>query len=109
MTEMTIGFIIWNIIGGLFICLGFYSFLSKKPIGFWANAEGFEVIDRKKYNRAVSRLFCAYGIVFIILGFPLLSAQNSVWILFSVFGVMVESITAMIVYATVIEKKYRKK
>ena len=53
--------------------------------------------------------FCVFGIIFICLGFPLLSGQNSVWILFSVVGVMAEIIIAMVVYTTVIEKKYKKK
>lgn len=109
MTGMIIGFIGWSIVGCLFICLGIYSFFAKKAMGFWANAEMFEVTDIKKYNGAVAKLFCVFGIVFIILGVPLLSKQNSAWILFSVLGLMIESITAMIVYTTVIEKKYKKK
>lgn len=106
---MIIGFIIWSIIGCLFICLGIYSLFAKKAMGFWANAEMFPVTDIKKYNGAVAKLFFVFGIVFIILGFPLLLEQNSLWILFSVLGIMIESITAMIVYTTVIEKKYKKK
>lgn len=78
-------------------------------MGFWANAEMFPVTDIKKYNGAVAKLFFVFGIVFIILGFPLLLEQNSLWIFFSVLGIMIESITAMIVYTTVIEKKYKKK
>ena len=108
MTGEIIGFVIWIILGCLFICLGVFSFFSKKAMGFWANAEMFEVTDIKKYNRAVAKLFCAFGIVFIFLGFPLLSEQNSAWVLLSVVGVVVESITAMVVYTTVIEKKYKK-
>ena len=106
---MIIGFIIWSIIGCLFICLGIYSLFAKKAMGFWANAEMFPVTDIKKYNGAVAKLFFVFGIVFIILGFPLLLEQNSLWILFSVLGIMIESITAMIVYTTIIEKKYKKK
>ena len=107
--EMTATFIVWSIVGCLFIGVGIYSFFAKKSMGFWANAEMFQVTDIKKYNGAVAKLFCVHGIVFIALGFPLLSGQNSAWILFSVLGVMIESITAMIVYTTVIEKKYKKK
>lgn len=107
--TMNIGFAVWSMAGCLFICLGIYSLFAKKAMGFWANAQMFEVTDVKKYNRAVAGLFCTFGIVFIALGFPLLSEQNSVWILFSVIGVMIESISAMSVYTTVIEKKYKKK
>lgn len=56
----------------------------------------------------IGKLFCVFGMVFIFLGFQLLSEQNSAWILFSVFGVMFESIIAMVIYTTVIEKKYNK-
>ena len=49
------------------------------------------------------------GIMFILLEVPLLSGHNSAWILVSAGGVMIEVIVAMIVYITVIEKKYKKK
>ena len=47
---MTRMFIVWSIVGCLFICVGIYSFFAKKAIGFWANAEMFKVTDIKKYN-----------------------------------------------------------
>lgn len=109
MMETMIGFIIWSIVGGLFIFLGIYSFFSKKAMGFWANEKMFEVTDIKKYNAAVGKLFCAFGVIFIILGLPLLAGQNSGWILLSVLGVMLEVIATMMIYTLVIEKKYRKK
>jgi len=62
----------------------------------------------KKYNGAVSKLFIGYGIVFILLGLPMLSGQNSPWIILSIGGIMAESIAAMVIYTVVIEKKYRK-
>ena len=77
-------------------------------MGFWANADVFEVTDIKKYNHAVAKLFCIVGIVLIVLGIPLLAGQNSPWILLSVAGLVMESIIAMIVYTLVIEKKYKK-
>lgn len=109
MTGTIMGFWIWSIVGCLFIALGIFSFFSKKAIGFWANAEMFQVTDIKKYNGAMGKLFCTFGIGVIFLGFPLLSEQNSAWILLAVVGVMVESIAAMVIYTTVIEKKYKKK
>ncbi len=109
MTEMSLGFLIWSMVGCMFICLGIYSIFSKRPVGFWANANMFEVTDIKKYNCAVAKLFCIFGIIFILLGVPLLQEQNSAWISLSVFGTMAESITAMVIYVTVIEKKYKKK
>lgn len=109
MSGTIIGFGIWFITGCFFIALGIFSFFSKKAMGFWANAEMFEVTDIKKYNCAMGKLFCILGIVFIFLGLPLVSEQNSVWILVSVVGVMAEIIVAMVIYTTVIEKKYKRK
>lgn len=109
MTGRVIGFVIWGIVGCLFIGLGIYSFYSQKPMGFWANVQMFEVTDRKKYNVAVGKLFIIFGIVFILLGLPLLAGQNSPWIFLSVLGALLECIAAMVVYIVVIEERYRKK
>lgn len=108
MDGKIIGFIIWSVLGGLFICLGVYSYFSKNPMRFWANAKLFEVSDIKKYNHAVAKLFWIFGIVLIALGTPLLAGQNSAWILFSIVGLLLASIVAMSVYSLVIEKKYKK-
>ena len=109
MKGTIIAFAIWSIVGCAVIGFGIYAFFSKKAMGFWANAEPAEVTDAKKYNAAVGKLFCTYGVIFILLGLPLLSGQNSAWSLLSVVGVVAESIGAMIVYSIVIEEKYRKK
>ena len=108
MTGRIIGFVIWSAVGCLFVCLALYSYFSKKPMRFWANADAFEVTDIKKYNHAVAKLFFIFGILLIVLGIPLLMGQNSPWILLSVAGLSMESIIAMIVYTLVIEKKYKK-
>ena len=110
MTEAMMAFEIWSAIGLLFIIVGIYAFFSKKaqPMGFWANAKMFEVTDVRKYNAAMGKLFIGFGIVFILLGLPLLSGQNSALILLSAFGVMGETIITMAIYTLVIEKKYKK-
>ena len=108
MEGRSCGFIIWCVFGIIFLCLAVFSWFSKKPVGFWANADVCEVRDIKKYNHALSGLFSIFGIVTIALGVPLLAGQNSAWVLLSVMGVMIESIIAMAVYTLVIEKKYRK-
>lgn len=110
MEGRMIGFVIWCIAGSMFVGMGMYAWFLKKPVpmGFWANAKMFEVVDVKKYNRAMAKLFCMFGIVFIALGVPLLAGQNSGWIVLSIVGVMAESITAMAVYSLKIEKKYKK-
>lgn len=106
-----VAFIIWLIVSCFFVVLGLYAFVSKKevPFGFWANAEVFPVNDVKGYNRAVGKLWIVFGVVFAILGIPLLKGQNSPYILLSIIGVMVEAILTMVIYVVVIEKKYRKK
>lgn len=109
MAEEILGFVIWSIVGCAFICCGIYSFFSRKAMGFWANAKMFEVTDVKKYNVAMAKLFCGFGMVFILLGLPLLAEENSAWVLLSVVGVMVEIIIVMVIYTTIIEKKYKKK
>lgn len=108
MTGRIISFVIWSAIGCIFVCLSIYSYFSKKPVRFWANADIFEISDIKKYNHAMAKLFCIFGIMLIVLGIPLLAGQHSAWILLSVVGVMIESIIAMAVYSLVIEKKYKK-
>lgn len=111
MAEEWIGFIIWCLAGIFFIGMGIYAAFSQKPkvMGFWANAEMFEVTDRKRYNRAMAKLFCIFGMVFILLGLPLLAEDHSAWIILSIVGAMAESIAAMVVYVVVIEKKYRRR
>lgn len=51
--------------------------------------------------------FVIYGVIFIALGLPLISGQNSSFILLSVLGVMVETIVIMAIYSLCIEKKYK--
>ena len=52
MEERFMAFIIWGIIGLLFIVMGIYEFHSKKakPFGFWANAEVSPIEDVKGYK-----------------------------------------------------------
>lgn len=103
-----IGFILWCVVGVLFLGLAISAWFSGKPVGFWANIKAPEVSDVKKYNHAVSKLFIAYGIVFLLLGLPLLAGPGSPWIILSILGIMFETILAMAVYSLVIEKKYKK-
>ena len=113
MGERLIAFIVWVIMGVLFIVMGIYDMNSKKekPFGFWANAEVGPIEDLKGYNRALGILWCVYGILFILVGLPLLilDEQNSGLIIIPVVGAMLISIGAMIVYSVGIESKYRKK
>ena len=106
---MKIAFVIWAIIGFVFMVMGIYDYFSEKPAGFWAKAKTVTISDVKMYNRAVGKLFFYFGMIFILLGVPLLfSKQNSPVILFSVIGLMFAVIGMMIVYMK-IEAKYRRK
>ena len=55
-----IGFVIWCIIGILFLGLSISAWFSKKPVGFWANVKRPEVSDVKKYNHALSKLLFVF-------------------------------------------------
>lgn len=106
-------FIIWLVMAAFFEALGIYCFVSKsaKAFGFWANAEVFAVKDGKvrEYNKALGRLWIVFGIIFAILGIPLLKGQNAPEALISVVGTMFLSIGAMVYYVVVLENKYRKR
>ncbi|MBR2036514.1 MAG: hypothetical protein IKA09_02170 [Lachnospiraceae bacterium] len=107
---MIAAFVIWGVMGLFFIGMGIYDYHAKtaKPFGFWSNVKVAEVKDVKAYNKALGKLFICFGIVFILLGLPLLAGQNSPWIIVSMVGVMVLTIVSMAVYTVGIEGKYRK-
>ncbi len=103
-----IGFMIWAAVGCLIIGIGISAFFRKKAVGFWANVEVEPVSDFRHYNAAMGKLLIAYGAILILLGLPMLSGQNSPWIVLSVLGVMLETIAAMVIYTLVIVRKYKR-
>lgn len=103
-----VAFIIWGILGLLLIGIGGYAFRAKKAVGFWANAKTVPIADIRSYNRAVGKMWCTAGPVFIVMGLPLLPGQNTAFIMISVVGMMFGCIALMVIY-TRIEAKYRKK
>ena len=111
MEERIIAFVIWEILGVLFIAMGIYNLNSKeaKPFGFWANTEVAPIEDVKSYNHALGIVWCGYGVLFTLIGLPLLDEQNSGLIILSILGAMFISIAAMVVYVVGIESKYCKK
>ena len=113
MGEGLWAFIMWTIVGVVFIVMGIYNMNTKKekPFGFWANAEVGIIEDVKGYNRALGRLWCVYGTLFVLIGLPLLmvNEKNPGLFIIPLVGTMLISIGAMAVYSIVIEAKYRKK
>lgn len=109
MTGNMIGYIIFLLLALFFIAIGISCFFAKKVTGFWANAKPIEVNDVSGYNRAMGKLWIAFGIGLALLGLPLLDGQNSPWILLSILGIFAEAILMMVIYTQVIEKKYRRK
>lgn len=106
---MAVGFGIWSACAVLMIGIGAWSRNAKKAAGFWANAEAPEVTDIKNYNRAVSRIWFVSGVLFEMLGLPMLSGgQNNPVVMLSVVGSMFLVIGMMIAYMRV-ENKYRSK
>lgn len=103
------GFFMWALVGCVLIFMGILAFWAKKEVRFWANVRPLPMKDVRAYNRAVGRLFIVYGVFFIVLGLPLLGGENSAGVIFSVIGVMLETIAAMAVYTIVIQSKYEKK
>ena len=97
----------------LFIVGGIYCINSKKevPFGFWENIKTapIEVKNIKAYNKALGKLWCAYGFFFILLGIPLLVEQDSPLIIITSVGVIFELIIVMVIYTLKIEGKYRNK
>lgn len=110
MEGKTMAFIIWASIAVFFIGMGIYDLTSKKakPFGFWANAEVGTIEDVKGYNRALGILWCVYGVLFVLIGLPLLFGSSDMMII-PILGIMFISIGAMVTYVVYIEPKYRKK
>ena len=104
-----VGFVLWLVVGGLLIALGVAAFFAKKEVGFFNNVKSLPMEDVKAYNRAVGKLYLVYGAVFVLLGIPVLTGQNSPALIFSILGVVAETIAAMAVYLLVIQNKYEKK
>lgn len=109
MTAKMWAFAGWAAFGAAFIVLGGYVAFSKKEkaFGFWTNAKTPPVTDIKKYNRALGALECVFGVVFILIGLPLLAGEKSPLIIVSILGAMFLTIAAMAAYEIGIVRKYR--
>lgn len=105
---MIAAFIIWSVLAAVFVGLAVYCRRAKKAVGFFAGVQAPEVKDVKGYNRAVSRLWIIYAVLFEALGVPFLFAeQNSPVYIISVLGTVFISIGLMAAYHFAAEK-YKK-
>ena len=103
------GFVIWVICGLLFVGIGIYDYMSKKQVGFWANFDVPEVEDVIGFNKAVGRLFITYGVVFILIGIPLIPSifyKNVLLVFITIIGTVFETIWLMVYFVMKIEKDY---
>ena len=103
------GFVIWVICGLLFVGIGIYDYMSKKQVGFWANIEIPEIEDVRGLNKAVGRLFIIYGVVFILIGIPLIPSifyKNMLLVFIPIIGTVFETIWLMVYFVMKIEKDY---
>lgn len=103
------GFVIWVICGLLFVGIGIYDYRSKKQVGFWANFDVPEVEDVIGFNKAVGRLFITYGVVFILIGIPLIPSifyKNMLLVFIPIIGTIFETIWLMVYFVMKIEKDY---
>lgn len=101
------GFVIWLICGLLFVGIGIYDYMSKKQVGFWANFDVPEVEDVIGFNKAVGRLFITYGVVFILIGIPLIPSifyKNVLLVFIPIIGTVFETIWLMVYFVMKIEK-----
>ncbi len=107
MKGMMTAYIIWSVMAVVFVLFGIYARAAKKPVSFWTVQVAIEVRDVKKYNRAVSKLWFGFAVLFEAIGFPLaLAGQQSAWAVVPIIGGMFWAIALAVVY-TRIEKKYR--
>lgn len=103
-----LAFGIWLCGGLLFVGIGLWAFRAKEPVGFWANGKPPQVSDLRGYNRAMGKLWCVFGVGFIVLGLPLLAEERPALMLLSVLGVFAQIIALILVYVLGIERKYTK-
>lgn len=107
-------FIIWVLLGMFFIREGIYCIKSKKEVafGFWSTGKKPQIEEKniKAYNKALGKLWCAFGFFIILLGTPFLGEeQNSLLFIISTIGLILGVIMLMAIYTIKIEGKYKKK
>lgn len=117
MTEMTIAYLIWLACAMIFVVIGACNLANAdkgKVFGFYNISpppKAETLTDVVAYNRAVGKLMLGAGIVFAVIGLPLLLAGDNaaIIVLVGVLGSIAWVIGMVLVYELIIMKKYRKK
>lgn len=96
---MTAAFVIWSLTALIFLVFGILARRSKTAVGFFANVKPPKVRDVQGYNRAVSRIWFVFALIFELLGLPLLLArQDSPLFFFLGLGVVFLVIGTVLAY-----------
>ena len=108
---MIIGFIIWTVCALILIGIGLYTRKMKKPAAFFTyETEGPEVDDVSLYNRDVSKLWISTGILFEIIGLPLLFLKQNAWqFVFLIPAVVFLMLSLIIRYLNIKDRHAKKK
>ncbi len=117
MSEMIIAYLIWLAVALLFVVLGVVDIIHAEKgqvFGFYNISpppKAESLTDVPAYNRAVGKLLIGAGIVFALLGLPLLFAGDNaaLIVLVGVLGSIAWVIGMVLTYELKIMKKYRKK
>ncbi len=96
--------------GGIFFILGIVDFYSEKQQNFWSSGKIPKVNDIKKWNYALGKLFCTYGISVALVGVLCLFSLSDTLKIILISTVPVGGVIVMIiVYIKIIEPKYKVK
>ena len=117
MSEMAIAYLIWLACALLFVVLGVIDIANAskgKVFGFYNISpppKAESLTDVVAYNRAVGKLFIASGLIFALIGLPLLLAGDNaaIIVLVGTLGSIAWVISMVLAYELIIMKKYRKK
>ena len=104
---MIAAFAIWSVLALVFIWIGFRSYRSDTPAGFYANSAPPEVKDTPAYNHAVGKLWWTAAVIFELIGTSLLfMKQNSVLVMIPYLLTVFWALGLLLAYQA-IESKHR--
>lgn len=104
------GFVVYAVSCALFYLLAVYALISKQPIGLRTRGRRrSRVNDVRGYNRAVAKLFFAYGTALLLCGLPtIVDIDPMAALIISTLGISA-SVVALFIAGVKIESKYKGK